>query len=518
MLTSLFWLSVVTLLVPSARPQVAFQFGHGDYRLQPRVTLYDTTSEETAFVFDHVTVVDVEHGQLLPDKRVVIVGMHIHAVGATQTVRIPAGAQVVDAHGKYLIPGLWDMHTHARRYTDFFYPLFLANGVTGIRDAWSEVPIDSTRLWRQQILAGTRIGPPRQLLPGPALDEERPCQRRPGQGHVCVGDSADARHVVDSLKAAGVDFIKTYGLGRATYFAVAAEARRVGLPFGGHLSRGVATAIEASDSGAVILDHINTAGDLYGCCLGHQATVQRCQPVADHFKRANTWFVPTLIRYATDSGDPTMLANLDSMQLIGVWMRSTAASRAILKHFYQFATGFWRGTPFHTGWLHDSTIVAQLAVTPPAGSPADSARFFHILELVGMPIMAGTDGGAPVMEPQPPGFALHAELALYVAEGLTPLQALRAATLNPAKSLHTTDSLGTVAAGKLADLVLLDGNPLVDITNTTAIRSVMANGHYYDRATLDRFMAEAQTKAKTEPRPLGTAREGELSRPGQDAD
>ena len=487
--------------------------GHrsGVFRPTPRVA-------ETAFVFDHVTVVDVEHGQLWPDQRVVIVGTHIRAVGATKTVRIPAGAQVVDAHGKYLIPGLWDMHTHSRRYTDFFYPLFLANGVTGIRDAWSEVPIDSTRLWRQQILAGTRIGPPRQLLPGPALDEETPCQRGPGQGHVCVGDSADARHVVDSLQAAGVDFIKTYQLGREMYFVVAAEARHVGLPFGGHLNRGAATAIEASDSGAWILDHINTSGDLYGLCLGKKATIQRCQPVADQFKRANTWFVPTLIRFATESGDHTTLAALDSMQLIGVGMRSTAASRAILKHFYEFATGFWSGTPFHTGWLHDSTIVAQMAAIPPVGSSADSARFFHVLELVGLPIMAGTDGGAPVMEPQPPGFALHTELALFVAEGLTPLQALQAATLNPAKSLHATDSLGTVAAGKLADLVLLDGNPLVDITNTTAIRSVVANGHYYDRAALDRFMAEAQAKEKTEPQPLGRARAGELSRPGQDAD
>ena len=466
-------------------------------------------ASETALVFDHVTVVDVEHGQLLPDQRVVIVGTHIRAVGAGQGVRIPTGAQVIDAHGKYLIPGLWDMHTHSRRYTDFFYPLFVANGVTGIRDAWSEVPIDSTRLWRREILAGTRVGPPRQLLSGPSLSEETPCQRKPGQGQICVGDSADARHVVDSLKAAGVDCIKMYSLGREMYFVVAAEARRVGLPFGGHLDHGVATAVEAADSGAWILDHLNTAGDLYGLCLGKQATVQRCQPVADQFRRANTWFVPTLIRFATESGDHTMLANLDSMQLIDVGMRSTAASRAILKHFYQFATGFWGGTPFHTGWLRDSMIIAQMAMNPPAGSPADSARFFHVLERVGMPIMAGTDGGAPVMEPQPPGFALHTELALFVAEGLTPLQALQSATLNPAKSLHATDSLGTVAVGKLADLVLLDGNPLADITNTTTIRAVVANGRYYDRATLDQFMAEAQAKAKIEPRPLGTARADE---------
>ena len=98
-----------------------------------------------------------------------------------------------------------------------------------------------------------------------------------------------------------------------------------------------------------------------------------------------------------------------------------------------------------------------------------------------------------------PGFALHTELAMYVAEGLTPLEALQTATLNPAKLLHATDSLGTVATGKLADLVLLDADPLADITNTTTIRAVVANGRYFDRAALDRLLADVQTKAKQAP-------------------
>src|SRR5260221_3859303 len=106
----------------------------------------------------------------------------------------------------------------------------------------------------------------------------------------------------------------------------------------------------------------------------------------------------------------------------------------------------------------------------------------------------------------PPGFSLHAELAMYVAEGLTPLNALQSATLNPAKLWHATDSLGTVAPGKLADLVLLDADPLADITNTTTVRAVVANGRYYDRAALDQLVAAVQTKAKQEPTPLGNTR------------
>jgi imidazolonepropionase-like amidohydrolase len=128
------------------------------------------------------------------------------------------------------------------------------------------------------------------------------------------------------------------------------------------------------------------------------------------------------------------------------------------------------------------------------------------MEQVGVPILAGTDCGAPVMKMQPPGFGLQTELALYVAEGLSPLEALQTATLNPAKALHATDSLGTVAKGKLADLVLLDANPLADITNITLIRAVVANGRYYDRANLDKMLLDAQTRFKNEPRPFGMAR------------
>jgi imidazolonepropionase-like amidohydrolase len=110
------------------------------------------------------------------------------------------------------------------------------------------------------------------------------------------------------------------------------------------------------------------------------------------------------------------------------------------------------------------------------------------------------------MERQPSGFSLHLEIATYAEEGLPTLEALQTATLNPAKALHATDSLGTVAVGKLADLVLLDADPLTDITNTTAIRGVVANGRYFDRAALDQLLADIQAKAKNEPSPLGNAR------------
>jgi imidazolonepropionase-like amidohydrolase len=125
----------------------------------------------------------------------------------------------------------------------------------------------------------------------------------------------------------------------------------------------------------------------------------------------------------------------------------------------------------------------------------DSLRFLSIAEHVGLPILAGTDVGPWVVGKELPGFTLHAELAIFATEGLKPLTALQAATLNPAKLFHATDSLGTVAPGKLADLVLLDADPLADITNTTTIRAVVANGRYFDRAALDQLMTAAQAQA-----------------------
>jgi hypothetical protein len=445
-----------------------------------------------SLVFDGVTVVDVEQGKLVPTQRVVITGNRIQAMGDAGAVKIPKDAQVVDARGKYLIPGLWDMHTHPsmQQETDLFYPLFIVNGVTGIRDAGSDVPVDTLILWRREILAGTRVGPPRQLLSGPAIDEGTSCTRMAGEEHICVDDAADARHVVDSLKAAGADMLKTYGLSPETYFAIAAEARRVGILFGGHLT--AASASEASDSGASILDHPQ-AGELGDRCVYSTASVEQCQLLAEHFRRNNTWWVPTLM-----SG----VASVDLHY--GQWTWETLrlnigpVTKTLLPRFSRLASAFWGGAVIHPDWLHDSASVDQATRPPRPSAATDSNGFMYLSKRVGLPILAGTDVSPLFMAATPPGFALHEELAMYGAEGLTPLEALQTATLNPTKFLHATDSLGTVASGKLADLVLLDANPLVDITNTTLIRAVVANGRYFDRAALDQLLAEVRAKAKQE--------------------
>jgi hypothetical protein len=275
------------------------------------------------------------------------------------------------------------------------------------------------------------------------------------------------------------------------YFVIAAEARRVGIPFGGHVV--TVTPIEASDSGASITDHLFApADDWPGRCWGAGASVERCQPVAEHFGRNGTWLAPTLVVYKGYDG---------------------TYARPIMARFIERAHAFWIGAPLHDNWLRDS---ANSGTTGTTGASHPDSGAMHIMQQVGLPILAGTD--SPTFMPElewkdlrstffydsplssgftssmAAGFSLHVELAMYVAEGLTPLAALQTATINPAKVLHATDSLGTVAAGKLADLVLLDANPLEDITNTTMIRGVVANGRYYDRAALDGLLTEVQAE------------------------
>jgi hypothetical protein len=473
------WVSVVALAIASR--SIAAQ--------QP--------APSSALVLDGVSVIDVEHGTRRQAQRVVVIGNRITAVGARASIAAPKGARIIDATGKYLIPGLWDVHTHAMHAApDIFYPMFLANGVTGIRDAGSPVPLDTLRLWRQQILAGTRVGPPREILSGPSLAGPPPIAEGPGEPCVrsaigeipqtCVSGEADAVHVVDSLKAAGADMIKLRSINSTSlYYTIVREARRMGMLYGGHIQWGVPiTPLQAADSGVTFLDHVNASGGMDSLCLAgvftrgdawipSPASVASCQPVAMRLRRHNTWHVPTL--------------TVD----FGTYRIKGKRGEAVMARLEEYAYAFWGDSvppnPTASNWLRGAVNQDTLNLPPP-----DSIGIMRIARQVGLPIVTGTDNLPDFMNDMPPGFTLHAEMAVLVAEGLTPLAALQAATLNPAKALRLTDSLGTVAPGKLADLVLLNANPLADITNTTTIWAVIANGRYFDRAALDQLLVQAR--------------------------
>jgi imidazolonepropionase-like amidohydrolase len=403
-------------------------------------------------VLTHVNVIDMVGAKPSADMTVIVVGEHIAALGRAGKIRVPKGAQLIDAEGKYLIPGLWDMHVHlgdGEFDKNFFLRLFIANGVTGIRIMEGAPEYQS---WRREAEGGTLLAP-RMFIASPML----------GFGDLSNISEARAREEVRKAKQSGADFIKVHdNLSRASYFAVIEEAKLVGLPVEGHTPVSV-TAEEVSQAGQKSIEHLTGLAP----AEADAATAERLFAL---FRKNQTWQCPTLIMRHN-------YALLDDGSL---------AADPRLK----YVKPSWRAR-----WLG----MTKEAETWPAGEGARRREAIRKedalvggMQRAGVGILAGTDDGNPYVMP---GFSLHDELALLVKAGLTPSEALRAATLNPAKFFGLSASLGTVERGKLADLVLLDANPLADISNTKRINAVVLNGRFFDRKILDDMLADVEAAA-----------------------
>ena len=404
------------------------------------------SSEPNSFALLHVTIIDVSGAPHARDMAVVVAGGRISAIGRTNKVRAPKGARLIDASGKFLIPGLWDMHAHLGEDDfdrDAHLPLFIANGVTGIR-LMSGSP--EHQQWRREIETGTRRGP-RMVIASREIDESQTSE-------------AEAREAVRSAAREGADFFKVYdGLPRASYFALVDEARRLGLPVEGHVPASV-TAAEVSRAGQKSIEHLTGLDEA-------KTDDAKAATLFAVFKKNRTWQCPTLImrhNYAT-LDDPRM------------------AEDPRLK----YVKPSWRER-----WLR----MTRESVNSPAGEWAKrretvrrEKRLVGMMQRAGVSILAGTDDANPYSFP---GFSLHDELSMLVEAGLTPAQALRAATKSAAEFLGRLDSLGSVATGKLADLVLLDADPLADIRNTKRIYGVVVRGRFLDREELNRMLAEVE--------------------------
>ncbi|MDP9095871.1 MAG: amidohydrolase family protein [Pseudomonadota bacterium] len=334
--------------------------------------------------------------------------------------------------------------------------------------------------WRAAIAAGRLLGP-RMIIAGPMLDG--PVPRFPSSAPVAT--PADGRRIVDDLHAQGVDFIKIQSLvPREGYFAAADEAKKIGIPFVGHVPDTV-RASEASDAGQKSIEHLT--GIFEGASTIEDQLIsgpkslgvnvktfdpERARRLVAKMAKNQTWQVPTL-----------------------VWERGQWLVDAIdMTHdpLTKYAPRAWKE---HTWPMFVKDILESMDT-----DPLPVRQHFVQLELdmtlamfrAGVPFMAGTDTAAGVHVF--PGFSLHEELALFAQAGLTPLQALQTATSNPARFLGRSD-MGAIAAGQVADLVLLDANPLEDIGNTRRIRGVLLAGRYFDRPALDRMLKAVATAA-----------------------
>jgi len=438
---------------------------------------------DTPIAITHVTVIDATGAPAQSDMTVIISNRTIADVGRSSAVVIPKSVVILDARGKYLIPGLWDMHVHEifgewipedEKITP---ALFVLNGVTGVRDMGGD--LEPLKKWRARIAAGDLLGP-RMVISGPMLDGPTPAF----PSSAPIKDAADGRRVVDELKAAGADFIKIQSLVPADgYFAAAAEANKQGMTFVGHVPDKV-RAVDASNAGQKSIEHLT--GTFEACSTVEDELMakprgpgrgrflstydpERARKLIALFVKNQTWQVPTLYWER------------------GEWLieRTNQGADPLIK----FAPTAWR----ERTWPMFTREISKGWSTDPV---AEREAFFQAeLKMVGdmnragVPILAGTDTAAGVRVY--PGFSLHEELSLLVKAGLNPMQALQSATSNAAKFLDLADS-GTIVPGKRADLVLLDADPLTDIGNTRKIRAVVLNGRYLNRTELDQVQTQIQ--------------------------
>lgn len=451
------------------------------------------TAQSGPIAIRNVTVVDVTSVSadraLLPSQTVVIDGDRITQVGPAASVRVPEEATIINASGKYLIPGLWDMHAHVlfNGMRDPLLKLLIANGITGIRDMGGE-QLDQLEGLKQEIAAGRIVGP-RIVASGPIVDGPQPVW----PFSISVSDAESGRAAVRALKHKGADFIKVYSLlPRTAYFAIAEEARKQHLPFAGHVPNAI-TAVEAADAGQRSIDHVRLYLD-----VSSEETELRAERAAAEAKGSAEFMRVRATQAARlmSSLSPTKITALaHRFARTGTWFVPTLAVHrgfAFLKDSVLINDGRRRYMPADI----KNMWATQQTRTPDAVVAQSRAYFEKDLELVGRMHEGGANilAGSDMLNPHVfPGFSLHEELALLVRAGLTPFEALQAATINPASYLGRTAEFGSITVGKRADLILLEANPLDMIVNTERIHTVFARGKGFDTEQRRALLAEVET-------------------------
>jgi hypothetical protein len=425
-------------------------------------------TQSAAVAVTNVTLIDGTGAPPTSTMTVIVNGSRIETIGRAGRVRVPQGAIVVDGTGKFLIPGLWDMHVHVGSYQDGvkILPRLVGYGITGVRDMAS--PLDDILRLRRETDDSTILGP-QIVAAGPILQGPLPF-RLPAL--VRTVTDADAMQTVAELNAKGVDFIKVGDtLTREAYFAVAAESKRLGLPFAGHLPVSV-SASEATSSGQHSIEHFGSAGFrgvLIACSTDEAelstyirdalATARAGGPSPDE-KVYRTEFTSRLVD-TYDTRKATALFGLFARN--DTWQVPTfAALRTV-----------WDG--------QRSTLSAPDAA---AGDRVwtKTLAMFADMGKAGVKTLAGSD--LPMANGVPP---LHDELVALVGAGRTSMEALQAATRSPAEFLGRLATEGTVEVGKKANLVLLDADPVTDISNTRRVAAVILSGRLIRGADLQKL-------------------------------
>ena len=463
------------------------------------IVFFDLRAQELrarVLALTHVTVIDMTGAPPKRDLTVIITGNRITAIGSSKQIRIPPRAEVINAAGKFLIPGLWDMHVHFTEIERSF-PLFIANGVTSVRNMGGE--LEDLLRWRVQVASGKLLGP-RVLTCGPILDGPQPAAHGPT---IVVATATEGRQTVDMLKQRGADCVKVYDrLPSDAYFAIIDQAKKDELPVVGHVPEAITTN-EASRAGQKSIEHLGTI-------------LQGCSTIEDELRRLEAAPMPSggdfseIPRRIAARGE-RMLDTYDEQKAQQLFARlvknqTWQVPTLVTKRALTFIDDFDRNGDERLKYIPQSEQKwwspkqnFLLRYRTPEYIVYSKRLFQKELDLVGamhragVPLMTGTDLSIPYIFA---GFSLHDELGLFVQAGLTPMEALQAATRNPSVFLGELSSQGTIESGKIGNLVLLDANPLENIRNTQRINAVVLNGRYLPKETLKRMLTDVEAAAK----------------------
>src|SRR5688500_17633389 len=441
------------------------------FRLIAFVCVPTIVMAQSDVVIRNVTVIPITGVRPLQRQAVVVREGRISAIGPSASVRTPAGATIIDGTGKFLIPGLFEMHAHMSKSRASAFPLYVYHGVTTIRDQGSEHA--EVLRWRREIRAGTRVGP-RMLIAGPYLESLRNIERMrrdPPESRVepferariPVGSPAEARRVIDSLARLELDHFKIRTVqDRQTHLALAEAAHARGKRLVGHVvTASPAEFLEAGQGGA-------------------------------------------------EHGFPFAFDSLPLNERMAFWRQVAARDVGVVPTMVVVTESVLRPVEYFRALVDDTTggvhplrpylsafTILDWREQVEEVTPQRRALFErlwpiglkHLREMreAGVRLMAGSDVAVLNIFP---GASLHEELRLFVdSVGMTPMEALASATRKPAEWLGLADSVGTIESGRVADLVLLDADPLADIRNTRHIAAVVLRGKLFRRAELDALLA-----------------------------
>lgn len=445
-------------------------------------------------IIRNATIVDVEHARSLVGRAIVVRGGEIVAVGPdAQVARKWRAARSIDAGRRYIIPGLWDMHVHFGggpeliAENEALLPLYLAHGITTIRDCAGDLP-DQVLAWRTEIANGQLLGPT-LLTSGPKIEGLKPIWK----GTLEAGSKADVDAALVRLQGLRVDFVKITDstLDPQLFLYAVARAKALGLRTSGHIPMAL-TVAQAADAGLSSIEHIDYA---------YKAGAAAEAAVAADFAAG---------RIDRTEANRRIDESFTSERAAAAYRRFAAQRIAVTPTLNGSRIIAWLDRDDHSNDPYLAYIgpglrktyawrVERAAKADAAAIAERHARFeraaavLPMLQRAGVSIMAGTDAGY-LNSFNYPGIGLHDELALFVRQGLTPAQALASATRAGPAWFGRLGRYGAVAPGKVADLVLLDRNPLTDIDATRAIHLVMQGGRVHDRQALDAMLAGTRAK------------------------